>query len=77
MDESLFLKHVLQIKKQEKSKKEVLNCIEEITGILLNQEEIIVSKKNITIQTSSVKRSFLVQKKIQEKMKEKGYTVRL
>ena len=50
--------------------------IQEITGVILEKEEINISKKNITIQTSSVKRSLLSQKKIKELLKEKGYELK-
>lgn len=77
MDQSLFKKHILQIKKIKNSKQEVLLFIQEVTGVILEQEEIIISKKKITIQTSSVKRSYLFKKGIKELLKEKGYELTL
>jgi hypothetical protein len=76
MDESLFIKHFLQIKKQKKSKEEVLNYIKEKTGIILQEEMITVSKKQIIFQISSVIKQKLFQKDIVKVLEEKGYTTR-
>jgi hypothetical protein len=76
MDQSLFKKHILQIQKIKDSKEEVCLLIQEVTGVLLEQEEITISKTNITIQTSSVKKSILSQKRIKELLKEKGYELK-
>jgi hypothetical protein len=72
MDESLFIKHFLQIKKQKKSKEEVLNYIKEKTGIILQEEMITVSKKQIIFQISSVIKQKLFQKDIVKVLEEKG-----
>lgn len=76
MDESLFLKHFLQIKKQKDSKDEVLSYIQEKTDIVLQNEMISVSKKQITFQVSSVIKQKLFQKNINKILEEKGYVVR-
>lgn len=73
MDESLFLKHFLQIKKQKNSKEEVINYIKEITNIELKEEMIIISKKQITFTVSSVLKQKLHQKNINRVLEEKGY----
>lgn len=76
MDSSLFVKHLLQIKKQKNSKEEVLNYIKEITGIELEEEMIIISKKQITFTVSSVLKQKLHQKNINKVLEEKGYQTR-
>jgi hypothetical protein len=77
MDESLFLKHALQIKRQQSVKSDVIEQIKVCTGIELTNEEISVTKKIVTIQTSSVKRTFLIQKNIKGILEEKGYSVKM
>jgi hypothetical protein len=77
MDQGLFKKHILQIQKNKDSKDEVLLYIQEATGIILKPEEITLSKKNVTVQTSSVKRSQLIQRKTKEILEEKGYSLKL
>lgn len=77
MDQGLFKKHIINLQKIKDEKQEVLNLIKELSGVYLQDNEILVSKKNITIQTSSVKRSFLLQKKVKEFLKEKGYETRI
>jgi hypothetical protein len=77
MDQGLFKKHILQIQKNKDSKDEVLLYIQEATGIILKPEEITLSKKNVTVQTSSVKRSQLIQRKTKEILEKKGYSLKL
>lgn len=74
MDEKLFRKHILQIQKINDGKDELCEYIKESTGIELLREEIVVVKKTVTIQTSSAKKSILIQKKIKNILQEKGYT---
>ena len=74
MDESLFVKHILQIKKQKNSKEELITHIKEITGIELEEGMIIISKKQITFIVSSVLKQKLHQKNITNILQEKGYT---
>lgn len=76
MDESLFVKHFLQIKKQKNTKEEVLVCIKEKTGIELQEEMITVSKKQVVFQISSVIKQKLFQKNITKILEEKGYTTK-
>ncbi len=77
MDESLFIKHLIQIKKQKNSKEEILNYIKEKTNIELTDEMITVSKKQITFTISSVIKQKLHQKNITKVLEEKGYICRM
>jgi hypothetical protein len=77
MEESLFSKHILQIKKQKNKKEEVINFIKEKTGIFLQSEDITITKKNITFSTSSVVKQKLHQKNIQTILLEHGYTSKI
>ncbi len=76
MDESLFVKHLIQIKKQKNSKEEVINYIKEKTGIDLNDNMITISKKEVIFIVSSVLKQKLHQKNISEVLKDKGYSTR-
>lgn len=69
MDESLFAKHFQSIKNQKNKKEEVINLIKNETGVGLSNEEIIISKNAVEIQTTSVKRSKLTQKNVKEALK--------
>ena len=75
MDLGLFKKYSAQIEKQSASKQELLTYIFEKTGISLSSEEILIVKKKITLQTSSVKKSKLLQKSLTSFLQEKGYTL--
>lgn len=76
MDESLFIKHLIQIKKQKNSKEELLAYIKEKTGIELIENEITVSKKQITFTVSSVVKQKLHQKNIINVLEERGYIIK-
>ncbi len=76
MDESLFVKHLIQIKKQKNSKEEVINYIKEKTGIELSGEMINISKKQISFTISSVLKQKLHQNNIIKILEEKGYVVK-
>lgn len=73
MDESLFVKHLIQIKKQKTAKEEILTYIKEQTGIELQETMIALVKKNITFHVSSVTKQKLHQKNIAKILMEKGY----
>lgn len=73
MDEGLFRKHILQIQKVQDNKEQICIHIFESTGVEILKEEIVITKNNIKLQISSVKRSVLVRKNIKEILKEKGY----
>lgn len=77
MDQGLFKKYTLQIQKNINVKEDILMYIQEKVLVVLEQEEIAISKKVVTIQTSSVKRSLLLQRNIKEKLLEKGYSVKI
>ncbi len=76
MDESLFVKHLIQIKKQKNSKEEIINYIKENTGIELSGEMITILKKQISFNVSSVVKQKLHQNNINKVLEEKGYSTR-
>lgn len=77
MDQGLFKKYTIQIKKNIDIKEEICSLILEKTNIPIQIQEITILKKIITIHTTSTKRSLLIQKKVSELLQEKGYTVKL
>ena len=76
MDNNLFKKYSIQIDTQKKSKKEISSYIEEVTGIRIEEKNITISKKAVSLNLSSVQKSKLIQKDIQKKLSEKGYTLK-
>ncbi len=73
MDQGLFKKHLLTIKTIQDTQEEVCAYIQKETGVLLNKEELHITKKTITLTISSVKRSQLLQKNIKLILEKKGY----
>lgn len=76
MDESFFIKHLIQIKKQKNSKEELLLYIKEKTGIELEEIMITISKKIVTFTVSSVIKQKLHQKNISKILEDKGYIIK-
>ena len=76
MDQSLFTKHIVNIKKQKNNKEEVLLYIKEKTNIGLEEKDIVLSKKQVKLNISSVIKQKLFQKNIAGLLKEKGYTLK-
>lgn len=75
MDGNLFKKYEIRIEKNKKEKEEVLFLIEQTTKVRLEEKEITLEGKKVTIQTSSTKRSLLITRNIKTLLKEKGYTL--
>jgi hypothetical protein len=76
MDNGLFKKYSVQIDTQKKSKKEISEYIQEVTNIYIEEKDITISKKIISLNLSSVQKSKLTQKNIQKLLSEKGYTLK-
>ncbi len=77
MDQGLFKKYSTQIKNNNDIKEQICILILEKTNITIDQKELHISKKIITIQTTSVKKAFLIQKNIKNILQEQGYIVKL
>lgn len=75
MDKNLFEKYSKKIDEQKNKKEDILTLIENQTGIHLTNEEIVLENKNITFQTSSVKKTALHNKKIRDYLTERGYSI--
>jgi len=77
MNEGLFTKYLSVIKKRQSTVQGIIEYIFKESGITLIQEEIVIEKKTISFQTSSVKKMLLKKKSIQCFLQEKGYTVKM
>lgn len=75
MEEGLFTKHLLALKQRSDSKEKIIAAVFEKTGVQIEKEELTVSKKQVKLSLSSVKRSILFQKGIQEILQSLGYSL--
>ncbi|MEN9337947.1 MAG: hypothetical protein RIQ41_261 [Candidatus Parcubacteria bacterium] len=75
MEEGLFAKHVRVIKAKQAGKQEVLSLIVQTTGISLTEDEVTLSKKRVTITTSSATKTILTQKKLRAHLEAAGYSL--
>ena len=73
MDQGLFHKYAVTIKKEHDKKEELLMFIEKEIGVRLLPEEVIIQKNKISFQVSSVVRILIQKKSIGEFLKQKGY----
>lgn len=73
MDTGLFEKYSKVLHQQSSQKKEIIDFIQVTCGAIFSEEEIIIQKKKISFQTSSVKKTILQNKKIIEFLTQKGY----
>ena len=73
MDEGLFAKHISRYHTHKATKHSLAALIEEKTGVLLEEGEYEVSGKQVTLQTSSVKKNTLIRKGIEGILTEAGY----
>lgn len=75
MDNSLFFKYQKKIHERDIHKEVVLEKIKEITGVSLSLADIELQKKKILLHISSVHKARFHTTKLQEKLKEEGYTL--
>lgn len=74
MDEGLFKKYTKTLQERDKAKESLIAIIKEKTGIVLNEEEINISKKEVTLFISSVKKTQLLRKNIKELLEAQGFS---
>jgi len=77
MDQGLFRKYTLELNKRNNTLNEIIDCLKQETGVVLDPSEIILKKKIISFQTSSVKKSILQTMKCKELLQKKGFIVTL
>lgn len=75
MDQGLFTKHIKNILERDASKQKIISLLLEKTGIELDDSEITLSKKDISISTSSVKKSILLRKGVKEILQSNGFNL--
>lgn len=74
MDQGLFTKHLKNILERDIAKQKIITLLFEKTGVQLEESELSLSKKNISLSTSSVKRSILLKKGMKELLQDNGFT---
>ncbi len=75
MENNLFTKYLTYIHASEKEKKALCDEICKKTGVDITPEEIQLQKKKVTLRISSVKRSILLQRKLEELLISLGYSL--
>lgn len=75
MDQGLFVKHIQSLLSRSTAKKEIIAFLLEKTGVQVEEEEITLSKKNILLSMSSVKKTSLIQKGSKDILQGIGYTL--
>lgn len=75
MDNSLFSKYQKVIKIDNDNKDELIDLIEQSSGVKLKKEEIVINKKKISLHISSAKKSRLHQTGVGKLLLEKGFTL--
>ncbi len=73
MEKGLFEKYSKVLHHQSSQKKEIIDFIKITCGAIFSEEEIVIQKKKISFQTSSVKKTILQNKNITEFLIKKGY----
>ena len=76
MDEGLFSRYKKQIEEQKENKQDLIMYIKKYTGILLEDNEIQITKKEISLFVSSIVKQRLFQKNIEKILKERGFVVK-
>ena len=76
MDDGLFGKYGKLLIVRNTALEEIRTYIKKETGVILEQEEIILTKKTLSFQTSSVKKTTLRKKSVIEFLTTKGYTIK-
>ncbi len=76
MNEGLFEKYKKVLTQKSNEKKEVIDLLLNLTGIEFSEQELQIERKTISFHVSSVKKSIVLQKKIQSNLQEKGYILK-
>jgi hypothetical protein len=76
MDEGLFAKYTRTITARNTTKQTIIETILEKTGIQVEQDEIVITKKEVALSISSVKKMALTKKNIEEVLSSLGYSLK-
>lgn len=77
MDQGLFSKHIRAITRRSDAKQDIITHIQTTTGIQLEESEISLTKKKVTLFVSSVKKAALTKRRCSEMLQTLGYTLTL
>jgi hypothetical protein len=77
MDQGLFAKHIRNIQERTNTKQIIIDILTEKTGVTLEESEITLKKKTVTLTTSSVKKAALIQKGGKEVLLSQGYSLQI
>ncbi len=75
MDRGLFAKHIHTVLARNSKKQEIILLLLEKTGIEIKEEELTLSKKKVSLSTSSVKKTALIKKGTEVLLQSLGYTL--
>lgn len=75
MDQGLFAKYIHSILVHTNTKQKIATFLLEKTGVVVEESEITIIKKNITLSISSVKKTILIQKRSKDILQTIGYTL--
>lgn len=75
MLEGLFKKYTKVLIQKKNEKEEIILFLFKETGVLFKEEELVIQKYIITFHSSSVKKTLLQKKSIQEFLHTKGYRI--
>ncbi len=73
MDNSLFKKHLKIFNERDKDKNTIIEHIKNKTKIVLNENEIKIEKKKVSLNISSIKKAELYKHKLEERLEEIGF----
>lgn len=73
MDEGLFSRHLKKINERESEKKKLIAIIQEETGVTVSESELSLSKKEVILSVSSVKKTKLLQKGVHVILRKHGF----
>lgn len=75
MDNSLFNKYKKVVIQRDQDKEKIITFIQNHTSITLQNNEITLDGKKITLHLSSIKKAHLFKKNIKQLLKEEGFIV--
>lgn len=73
MLEGLFQKYTKVLLQKKNEKEEIILFLFKETGALFKEEELVIQKNTITFHSSSVKKTLVQKKSIQDFLHTKGY----
>ena len=75
MEISLFNKYKNVVQKRDEEKEKVIEIVNKETSVVLKSEDFTIDNKKIVLNVSSIKKSHLFKKGIDEILKKEGYRI--